>query len=103
MFDQAPGAMPYKYSLGARDVRNQFRRKGWTYDVQQVEPAPGDIVVWWRGTQDGWMGHIGFVHHHADGILHTIEGNRGPFPSHVQSYTYVLSRMEKLLGFGRVP
>ena len=102
-FDQAPGAMPYNYSLGARDVRNQFRHKGWTYDLGEEEPAPGDIVVWWRGTFNGWQGHIGFVHHCADGILHTVEGNRGPYPSPVQSYTYVLSRMEKLLGFGRVP
>ena len=34
------------------------------------------------------------------GMFYTIEGNRSPM---VQGFTYVLGRMDKLLGFGRVP
>ncbi|TVR06076.1 MAG: CHAP domain-containing protein [Salinarimonadaceae bacterium] len=95
--------MPFRYSLGARDIRNQFRAKGWAYAASAAQnPRPGDIVVWWRGAQSGWQGHIGLVERCVDGILHTIEGNRGPYPSRVSRYRYVLGRMERLLGFGRI-
>ncbi|MCG6122909.1 MAG: CHAP domain-containing protein [Microvirga sp.] len=96
-------AMPFRYSLGARDIRNQFRERGWDYSPSAAHPPrPGDIVVWWRGAVSGWQGHIGLVERCVDGILTTIEGNRGPFPSRVSRYRYVLGRMERLLGFGRV-
>ncbi len=94
--------MPFVYSLGARDIRNQFRRRGWDYlPGPENLPRGGDIVVWWRGAATGWQGHIGLVHSCADGILTTIEGNRGAFPSKVGRFRYVLSRMDRLLGFGR--
>lgn len=103
-FDQHPDGVPYKYSVGARNVRDQFRAKGWAYDLGSgTTPEPGDIIVWWRGQPDGWMGHIGLVHHTADGIVYTIEGNKGEFPAPVRSFSYVQSRIDKLLGFGRVP
>ena len=96
-----PRGMPFNYSLGAREVLRQFKRKGWDYKVDAgVLPEPGDIVCWWRENYSGWKGHIGFVHKVEDGYLYTIEGNK---KSKVSGCTYVLSRMEKLLGFGRVP
>ncbi len=36
----------------------------------------------------------------SNGMLYTIEGNRSP---RVQGFSYVLSRMDKLLGYGHVP
>jgi len=103
-YDQHADGVPFRYSAGARDVRDQFRRKGWAYDLSSgATPEPGDIVVWWRGQPAGWMGHIGLVHHAADGIVFTIEGNKGGFPARVRPFDYVLSRIDKLLGFGRVP
>jgi len=102
-YSHAPGGCPFRYSLGARDVREQFRRRGWTYDVEHRTPQPGDIVVWWRGQPEGWQGHIGLVHHAADGILYTIEGNKGGFPAPVATFDYVIGRIDKLLGFGFVP
>jgi len=42
----------------------------------------------------------GIVHHVEHGVLYTIEGNRTP---QVHGFDYVLSRMEKLLGYGHVP
>ena len=36
----------------------------------------------------------------TDSMLYTIEGNRSP---RVQGFSYVLSRMDQLLGFGHVP
>ncbi len=102
-YSQAPGGIPFNYSLGARDIREQFRQRGWTYDARDVAPEPGDIIVWWRGQPEGWQGHIGLVHHVADGILFTIEGNKGGFPAPVAVFDYVLGRIDRLLGFGRVP
>jgi peptidoglycan hydrolase-like protein with peptidoglycan-binding domain len=60
----------------------------------------GDIVVWWRINLTGWFGHTGLVHSVQEGMLYTIEGNHSP---RVQGFPYVLSRMDKLLGFGHVP
>lgn len=96
-------AMPFRYSLGARDIRNQFRDRRWAFAASLAQPPlPGDVVVWWRGAPSGWQGHIGIVERCADGILATIEGNRGPYPSRVSRHRYVLGRMERLLGFGRI-
>jgi hypothetical protein len=94
--------MPYDYSAGAKDIRNQFRDKGWAFDINEGSgkvPEPGDIVVWWRGANiSGWEGHIGLVHHCSDGFLYTIEGNKSP---KVEGFDYKIIEMKKLLGFGR--
>jgi hypothetical protein len=79
----------------------QFRDRGWAHAPGSgYEPEPGDIVVWWRVRADGWQGHVGLVHQVKDGMLYTIEGNKS---TRVQGFSYVYSRMEKLLGFGQVP
>ncbi len=101
-FEQS-GEMPFKYSLGARNIRNQLKKKGWTYEDVTVEPLPGDIVFWWRGRPKGWQGHIGLVWMVENGILHTLEGNKGAFPARVNTFQYVLSRMPKVLGFAHIP
>jgi hypothetical protein len=59
--------------------------------------------VFWRGSKTGWMGHIGIVESYENGIVTTIEGNKGPFKSVVRRYTYTLGQIDKMLGFGRVP
>ena len=102
-FLQTNQGIPFDYSVGARDIRNQFRRKGWAFDAGDKTPQAGDIVVWWRGQREGWQGHIGLVVRCEHGILHTVEGNKGGFPAPVNTFDYVLSRMDRLLGFGRVP
>ena len=94
-------SMPFDYSAGARNIFNQFKRKGWTFTSNNANdrlPEPGDIVTWWRVKADGWQGHIGLVHHYHRGFLYTIEGNRS---SRVEGFDYKLIQMEKLLGFGR--
>jgi peptidoglycan hydrolase-like protein with peptidoglycan-binding domain len=100
-FAQQPGGIPFRYSVGARDIREQFRRKNWLHDG--AAPEPGDIIVWWRDRPDGWMGHIGLVHRCENGIVYTIEGNKGNYPARVRGFDYVLGRIDRLLGFGRVP
>jgi hypothetical protein len=100
-FSQNPAGMPFPYTVGARDILKKFRDKGWTHEPQSgYAPKPGDIVVWWRVKLDGWQGHVGLVHQLRDGMLYTIEGNKSP---RVQGFSYVFSRMDKLLGFGEVP
>jgi hypothetical protein len=91
--------MPFQYTAGARALRKQFVPKGWTFTASERLPEPGDLVFWWRVRADGWQGHVGLVHQLKDGMLYTIEGNKSP---RVQGFSYVLSRMDKLLGFGRV-
>jgi hypothetical protein len=100
-FSPTEAEVPFKYSVGARNLLNQFKRKGWAHAPgSDYQPLPGDIVVWWRERADGWLGHVGLVHQIKDGMLYTIEGNKGP---KVQGFSYVKSRMDKLLGFGHVP
>ena len=94
-----PGAMPYTPTAGARATRKAFKDKGWEVaPTENDPPRPGDIIVWWRGARTGWKGHIGLVAGYADGIVHTIEGNR---TSKVENFTYVLGRIDRLLGFAR--
>ena len=95
------GSMPFAYGASARGLLREFKDNGWTYAPGSgYEPLPGDLVVWWRVRADGWQGHVGLVHQCKDGILYTVEGNRGP---KVQGFSYVYSRMDKLLGYGHVP
>lgn len=94
-------AMPFAYCPGARNLLEEFKAKGWASGPKSgYGPQPGDIVVWWRESLSSWYGHVGFVHQVKDGMLYTIEGNKSP---NVQGFSYVLSRMDKLLGFGHVP
>ncbi|MGH7512750.1 MAG: CHAP domain-containing protein [Gemmatimonadales bacterium] len=92
------GRMPFPCCPGARGLLSEFREKGWAHaPTDRYEPAPGDPVFWWRVNLNGWQGHVGLVHQVRDGMLYTIEGNRSP---RVQGFSYVFSRMEKLLGYG---
>lgn len=96
-----PGRMPFPYTPGARSLLAEFKRNGWAHAPGSgYRSQPGDVVVWWRVSLNGWLGHAGLVHSTRDGMLYTIEGNRSP---RVQGFSYVLSRMDRLLGFGHVP
>jgi len=100
--DGNPGAMPFAPQAGARALLKVFKDKGWDYQASlQSPPAPGDIIVWWRESLASWKGHIGIVASYDDGIVKTIEGNRGSFPSKVSSFQYTLGQIDRLLGFGR--
>ena len=103
-FMQAAGGskatMPFSYTASARSLLAEFKRQGWSSAPGSgYLPQPGDIVVWWRVSLAGWLGHTGLVHSVQDGMLYTIEGNHSP---RVQGFSYVLSRMDRLLGFGHV-
>lgn len=94
-------AMPFAYTPSARRLLSEFKQLGWaSAPGSDYRPQPGDVVVWWRVSLAGWQGHTGLVHSVQDGMLYTIEGNRSP---RVQGFSYVLSRVDKLLGYGHVP
>lgn len=100
-FKNSGQPMPYGYSLGARDVLKRMKDKGFGIEVDDAHPPlPGDVIVWWRVAPNGWKGHIGIVHSYANGLVHTIEGNKTP---KVGKFTYTLGAIDKLLGFARVP
>ncbi|MEO5564926.1 MAG: peptidoglycan-binding protein [Chitinophagaceae bacterium] len=94
--------MPFRYSAGARAIFRQFRNKH--MDIGKDDPAyvplPGDIMAWWRVSLPSGKGHIAIVHHFKDGFIYTLEGNKA---ANVAGFSYVKTRIDKLLGYGRVP
>jgi hypothetical protein len=107
--------MPFEYTLSARRIFNIFRNNGWIVE-QHTEPIPGDLIFFWRGDVNGWMGHVGFVKDtyeerkisEIDGselykkIVKTLEGNKGYFPARVNHYKYDYAHIPQFLGFGRL-
>lgn len=93
--------MSYNYTAGARNLYNQLKSKGLSFDSNNSNqiPQPGDIATWWRVSMTSGLGHIGIVHHYEDGFLYTIEGNKA---ANVAGFSYVKTRLDKLLGYGRV-
>lgn len=80
-FLQAAGgnsiAMPFKYTARARNIFNQYKSKGWTFDGNNdVQLQPGDIVSWRRISMPSGFGHIDIVYHYEEGFIYTIEGNK---------------------------
>ena len=54
-------------------------------------PQPGDLIfINWDGSSEPQPDHVGIVEYVKDGVVHTIEGNRGG-SSYVRRYTYSLS------------
>ena len=102
-FFQAAGGsrrdMPFKYSAGARNIYNQLKKNGLVYNSSTSVPEAGDIVTWWRVSMTSGFGHIGIVHHCDQGYLYTIEGNKA---ANVAGFSYVKTRLDRLLGYARV-
>jgi uncharacterized protein (TIGR02594 family) len=78
---------------------NSLLAKDWMKVGTPVkEPQPGDIVVFWRGKQKGWQGHVGFFikADKAKNLIYVFGGNQDgavclkPFTT------------EKVLGYRRV-
>lgn len=81
---------------GARALVKAMGRAGRLFK-DPSEARPGDLVCWARGL--GWSGHVGVVELvDADGLVHTIEGNVGAYPSKVRRLVHDVSK-ERLLYF----
>jgi len=100
--------LPFKKSRGAKALHAKVVKSEGGRFVEVSQTLPGDIVIWDRGPllangKPSWMGHIGFVEKLENGILYTVEGNVGRFPSTVHRIKHDLSREPKLIGCARMP
>ena len=91
--------MPFKRSGGAKTLWKNVGNAG----SFPTDPAPGDVVCWDRGKKGSWQGHIGFVERIEDGIIYTVEGNVGSYPSKVKRFMHDLSSQDRMEGYGRAP
>lgn len=67
----------------------------WGVPVSLHDAQPGDVVVLWRGSRDGWQGHVGFlVRFDGDSVI-LRGGNQG---NRVSDAPYPLARV---LGYRR--
>jgi uncharacterized protein (TIGR02594 family) len=58
-------------------------------------PCLGDVVVLWRGSRDGWQGHVGFWVGGSGGAVLILGGNQGDRVS-IAAYS-----PERVLGYRR--
>lgn len=58
-----------------------------------TNPKPGTVTVFWRGSRDGWQGHVAFYLGEVGGAVIVLGGNQGDRVS-VTAYS-----KERLLGY----
>jgi hypothetical protein len=81
-FKECGEVMPIKRSLGAKKMGKLIAEYGTKFtDVRLAKP--GDVMILNRGLLD-WQGHFAIIESVKDGLVHTIEGNVGAFPSRVK-------------------
>lgn len=49
----------------------------WGEPVDISEARKGDIVVFWRGSKDGWQGHVAFFDRVEGNQIYVLGGNQG--------------------------
>lgn len=87
------------YLVGAQHIHRRMSELGHAYTpTLSNPPQPGDVIVWRRidpikPKQTSWQGHVGIVHSFTNGILWTVEGNRGPYPAIVRAFRYSWSEL----------
>ena len=64
---------------------NSAAARSWLAWGQASDPRVGSVCVLWRGSLDGWQGHVGFVLGWNGGAVHLLGGNQGDRVS-VQSF-----------------
>lgn len=56
---------------------NPFGARDWlTFGVPLTRPAPGAILVFWRGSKSGWSGHVGFYAGEDASAFSVLGGNQ---------------------------
>jgi uncharacterized protein (TIGR02594 family) len=63
---------------GIRSTRKLNARSylDWGTPVKLEDAKEGDIVVFWRGSKDGWQGHVGFFVRIEEGNIIVLGGNQ---------------------------
>lgn len=49
----------------------------WGQAVDLDKAQKGDVVVFWRGSKDGWQGHVAFYSHQDEEHIYVLGGNQG--------------------------
>lgn len=56
---------------------NPLGSRNWLKAGREIEgPQVGAVAIFWRGSKDGWQGHVGFVVGHDKTHLHILGGNQ---------------------------
>ncbi len=56
--------------------RNPLGARNWTGFGSECEPQLGAVLVFWRGSKNGWKGHVGFYHGEDTAHYHVLGGNQ---------------------------
>ncbi len=88
-----------KPELGAKRLTKNLGAVGRLF-LDPQEARGGDLICWHRKTGPiSWQGHVGIVELvDEDGLVHTIEGNVGRYPSKVKRFIHDVSK-ERLYSF----
>ena len=62
--------LPHTGKLNARSYMN------YGVEVDLKDAQPGDIVVFWRGSKNGWQGHVGFFVKETAQKIRVLGGNQ---------------------------
>lgn len=69
--------LPFQRSLGAKKLGSNVAAVGRRF-TDPAEARPGDLMVFDRGAQGSWQGHVGLVELVVGRVVGTVEGNSGP-------------------------
>jgi uncharacterized protein (TIGR02594 family) len=55
---------------------NPLGARNWNKFGSQIQPRLGAVLVFWRGSKDGWQGHVGFYAGEDSDAYHVLGGNQ---------------------------
>lgn len=86
------------HDAGIKGTMKLNARSYLDWGEEVTKPQPGDVVIFWRGTRDGWQGHVAFfVRFDEHGNIVVIGGNQNDAVS-LKPY-----EVDRLLGYRRAP
>lgn len=63
-------------TAGAKFSGKLNARSWLTVGVETKTPEIGDVVVFWRGSKDGWEGHVSFFIRQVGDVIYCLGGNQ---------------------------
>ena len=60
----------------ANRPENPLGARNWLKFGREVKPQIGAVMVFWRGSRDGWSGHVGFYHGESATTYSILGGNQ---------------------------
>ena len=55
---------------------NPLGARSWLTFGRKISPRPGAVLVFWRGRESGWRGHVGFHAGEDAASFHVLGGNQ---------------------------